>query len=66
MKIKELRSLGPNELNDKLEETRKELMKLNSQVAAGTSPKNPGQLKQYKKTVAKILALQKEKEKTKK
>jgi len=56
-KIKELRLLTKEELNSKLIELRKELMKQNAQVATGTTPKSPGQIKETKKTIAKILLL---------
>lgn len=62
MKIKELQPLGLNELNEKLDETRKELIKINGQIATGTSPKNPGQVKNYKKTIARIHTLLTQKE----
>ncbi len=62
MKIKELRSLGAKELEEKVEETERELIKINGQIATGTTPKNPGQVKGYKKTIAKIKMIQKEKE----
>lgn len=62
MKIKELRALGEKDLAQKLDETRKELLKVNAQIASGTTPKNPGQVKNYKKTIAKILMVLKEKE----
>jgi ribosomal protein L29 len=54
MKAKELRSLAVKDLEDKKEETRKELIKMNSQIASGTAPKKPGQVRNYKKTIAKI------------
>ncbi|VVB80920.1 50S ribosomal protein L29 [uncultured archaeon] len=54
MKIKELRALGENDLNQKKQELYKELMKDNAQVATGTIPKNPGKLKLAKKTIARI------------
>jgi len=68
MKTKEISSLTVGELNDKLEEVRKELMKQNAQIATGTTPKSPGQVKQLKKTVAKIhtILLQKERSEGKK
>lgn len=62
MKTKELRSQGEKELQEKLEQTRLELIKVNGQIATGTVPKNPGQVKQYKKTIAKIHMILKEKE----
>jgi large subunit ribosomal protein L29 len=68
MKIKELRGLDKENMKTRLEELRKELIKHNAQIATGTVPKSPGQVKQTKKTIAKILTIlneKKEKEKTK-
>lgn len=50
------------ELKDKLLELRKELMKQNAQIAAGTTPKSPGQIRTIKRTIAKILTELKNKE----
>ncbi len=61
MKTKELRNLTKKDLETKLDELNKELIKLNAQVATGTVPKSPGQIKQIKKTIAKILTISKEK-----
>ncbi|MBT3405707.1 50S ribosomal protein L29 [Candidatus Woesearchaeota archaeon] len=54
MKNKDIRSKGEEELTGKMEEMRLELIKLNAQVATGTTPKKPGQIKQLKKTIARI------------
>ena len=63
MKItKDLRALGSNELQKRLEEFKKELLKLNVQVSTGGSSANPGKLKQTKKNIARILTLTKERE----
>ncbi len=64
MKIKDIRSMGPKELEDKLKEARIELMKLNAQVATGTAPKSPGQIKATRKTIARIKTVIKQKSKT--
>jgi large subunit ribosomal protein L29 len=61
MKTKELRNLTKKDMETKLDELKKELIKMNAQVATGTVPKSPGQIKQIKKTIAKILTLKKEK-----
>jgi len=55
MKAKDIAKLNPDDLNKKLIELRKELIKQNAQVATGTTPKSPGQIKDIKKTIAKIL-----------
>ena len=56
MKItKELRSLSVEEMEKRLEEFKKELLKLNVEVATGANPANSGKLRQTKKNVAKWL-----------
>ena len=62
MKIKELRYMDNASLNEKLTELKKELVKVNAQVAIGTALKNPGQVRVIKKTLARILTLSSEKE----
>ena len=65
MKItKELRDLSPTELRQRAEEFKKELLKLNVQVATGANTANPGKLRQMKKNIARILTLLREKEGT--
>jgi len=51
------------ELDSKILELKKELMKTNSQIATGTVPKNPGKIKEMKRTIAKILTIKHEKQK---
>lgn len=67
MKAKEIRATDKNTLNEKILELKKELVKVNAQVAIGTALKNPGQVKKIKKTLARILTInsQKDLEKTK-
>lgn len=63
MKVtKELRSLPERELQEKLREFKKELLKLNVQVVTGAQASNPGKLRQTKKNIARTLTLLKEKE----
>ena len=57
MKIKELRALNKEDLLSKLRELQKDLIKHNAQIATGTIPKSPGQVKQTKKTIAKIFSI---------
>ncbi|MFH1174676.1 MAG: 50S ribosomal protein L29 [archaeon] len=57
MKFKELKALPNEELAKKVNDARFELMKLNAQVATGTNPKNPSQIRQLKKMVAHINTL---------
>jgi len=63
MKVtKELRSLSKQELEKRLEEFKKELLKLNVQVASGANTTSPGKLRQTKKNIARIKTLFKEME----
>ena len=57
MKAKEIRSMNKEDLRAKLEELKKELIKINAQISTGTTPKSPGQVKQIKKNIAKILTI---------
>lgn len=54
MNFKELQALKTEDLDKKEEEIRMELIKQQAQVATGTTPKSPGQLKEMKKTLARI------------
>ncbi len=65
MKAKELAGLEMGDLKTRLAELEKELIKLNAQVATGTMPKSPGQIRSTKKTIARIITILKQKEKTK-
>ncbi|RJQ20768.1 50S ribosomal protein L29 [Candidatus Woesearchaeota archaeon] len=46
--------MSVQDLQEKLGELYKDLMKDNAQIATGTLPKNPGKIKMTKKTIAKI------------
>ena len=55
MKNKDLDSKSKEELEAQLVELNKELIKLNTQVATGTTLKSPGQVKKIKKNIARLL-----------
>ncbi len=57
MKPKELKALSQPDMENKLSELKKELMKFNTQIATGTFPKNPTKVRQLKKTIARIYTL---------
>lgn len=63
MKItKDLRSLPEADLNSRLEEFKKEILKLNVEVSTGANLSSPGKLKRTKKNIARILTVLREKE----
>ena len=56
-KIKELRKLETKELESRLEQLRRDLIKFNAQVSTGTPPENPGQVRATKRTIAQLYTL---------
>ena len=58
----ELISMDEKSLNEKFRELKKELIKINAQIAMGTIPENPGKIKEIRKTIARIKTMQKLKE----
>jgi len=61
MKAKEVRLMNEQEFDSKISELKKELMKINSQIATGTIPKSPGKAREIKRTIAKILTIKNQK-----
>lgn len=55
--FKELQGMNATDLAAKLQEVRKEQIKLQAQVAIGTVPKNSLQIRNHKRTTARILTL---------
>jgi ribosomal protein L29 len=54
MKFKDVKKMPKDEMDKKLYEMKIELMKLNAQIAVGTTPKNTKQVRDIKRTLAKI------------
>lgn len=60
-KVKEISELGKEDLEQKLEDLRKDLMKFRAQISTGTPPENPGQVKNVKRNIARIKTFLKNK-----
>lgn len=58
LKNKEISNLNNDELSNRLNELKSEMMKLNTQRALGTALKSPGYIRKIKKTIAKIYTIQ--------
>ena len=54
--------MSNDDLKSKLNDLRRDLIKENAQIAIGTTPKSPGQVKQMKKSIARIIQLLNNKE----
>ena len=59
MKFKEMAQLNAEERKMKQKELELELIKLNTQVATGTPPKNAGTVSRIKKDIARLMLLDK-------
>jgi len=55
IKKSELKNMNEAQLNAKMKDLNRELIKINSQIASGTPPQNPGNVREIKKTIARIL-----------
>jgi large subunit ribosomal protein L29 len=53
----DLKNMSREDLQIKLNDLRKELIKENAQIAIGTVPKSPGHIKQLKKMIARIIQI---------
>lgn len=60
MKTKELRALSANDRQAKLKETRDALLNARGVAAMGGAPRNPGEIRQLRTTIARILTIEKE------
>jgi ribosomal protein L29 len=57
MKFADIKKMPKDELNKKIKDLKTELMKLNAQIAIGTTPKNTKQIRDIKRTIAKVETL---------
>ncbi|MBN1792346.1 50S ribosomal protein L29 [Candidatus Woesearchaeota archaeon] len=58
MKFKEMAQMGADERKRKKKELELELIKLNTQVATGTPPKNAGTVSRIKKDIARLMLIE--------
>ncbi len=61
LKVKQLREMKIEDLNKKLSELRLELLKEMANVKMGRPIKNPGKIRELKRSIARILTIKKEK-----
>lgn len=60
LKLKELRNMNDDELINKLNELRSELAKLKIEAAKGTLRKEAGKIRYYRRDIARILTILRE------
>ena len=57
MKTKELRALSPEDRAAKLSEIQMDLMNARGVAAMGGAPRNPGEIRKHRTTIARILTI---------
>lgn len=60
MKLKELRELSSEDRKETLRETREALMNARGVAAMGGAPRNPGEIRALRTTIARILTIENE------
>jgi large subunit ribosomal protein L29 len=65
-KMRELEALKEDVIDKRLQESKKELMKLKATVATGTVPKSPGEIRRLKRQIARMLTIKNQRRKAKK
>ncbi|HLC86143.1 MAG TPA: 50S ribosomal protein L29 [Candidatus Nanoarchaeia archaeon] len=61
LKKSELKKMSTEEMNKRMLEIKKELMKLRAQASRGTQPENPGKIRALRRAIARILTVQNQK-----
>jgi large subunit ribosomal protein L29 len=60
--VQEVRKMKSEDMDKKIAELNKEMMRIQTQISQGTAPEKPGRARQIKKTIARILTIKKENE----
>ena len=63
-KVKDLRNMSADDVQKKLGEVQAELIRQKGKRTSGGAPENPGRMKELRRTVARIITIQKEMGKT--
>ncbi|HVP93096.1 MAG TPA: 50S ribosomal protein L29 [Acidobacteriota bacterium] len=62
LRVKEIRDMSSEERRKRLGELRTELLRLKTMIAAGGTVENPARIRELRKTIARILTIEKEQE----
>ena len=65
LKSKDIRSMKDADVEKQLKDLRNDLLKQRAITATGGAPESPGRIRELRRTIARILTIQKEKEKEK-
>jgi large subunit ribosomal protein L29 len=60
LRTKEIRDMSDEQMEKQLKDLRNELLKERAITATGGAPENPGRIRELRRTIARILTIQKE------
>jgi large subunit ribosomal protein L29 len=60
LRLKEIRDMSSEERRKKLTELKTELLRLKTMIKAGGTVENPARMKELRKTIARILTIERE------
>lgn len=60
LRVKEIRDMPSNERMKKLNELKTELVRLKTMIKAGGAIENPARIRELRKTIARIITIEKE------
>ena len=60
LRVKEIRDMSDEQIEKQLKDLRNELLKERAITATGGAPENPGRIRELRRTIARILTIQKE------
>lgn len=60
LRTKEIREMSDEQIEKQLKDLRNELLKERAITATGGAPENPGRIRELRRTIARILTIQKE------
>lgn len=63
VRAKEVRGMSNDQAEKQLKDLRNELLKERAITATGGAPENPGRIRELRRTIARILTIQKEEKK---
>ncbi len=66
LKAKDIRTMKDADLDKQLKDLRNDLLKQRAITATGGAPESPGRIRELRRTIARILTIQKEKAKEEK
>jgi len=62
MKAKEITTMSPADIEQKVVELKQELAKERASIASGTKSENPGKIRKLRRDVARLLTIKRQKE----